>query len=131
MTELKCSGCKRIFTRDGINPKAKQLYKSCQTCRARNANWKQVIFGKNNNDTAVADNASLSLSETESNATDQTLPPEVDHASTSPEVEADKVTAEPQMTLNQKVNNILNALADTSKDIKKYNSWPRSEYMAI
>ena len=120
MTEVKCSGCKKN-TCDGINPNTKQLYKSCQICRARNANWKQVIFGKNNNDTAVADNASLSLSETESNATYQTLPPEVDHVSTSPEREVNTLqTAEPQitLTLNSKINNVLNALVDTSKDIK-------------
>ena len=124
MTEVMCSGCKKIFACDSINPKTKQLYQSCHTCRFRNTNWKQAVFGKTNNGTAAADNASLSLSETESNATDQTLPPEVDHVSTPPEVEVDKVTtshvAESQitLTLNQKINNVLNALVDTSNDIK-------------
>ena len=80
MTEVRCSGCKNIFACDGINPKTKKPYKSRLTCRARNTNWKQLLFGKSNNDTSAADNdASLSLSETESNATDQALPPEIDH----------------------------------------------------
>jgi hypothetical protein len=80
----------KIFTCDGINPKTKQLYKSCPTCRARNANWKHVIFGKNSNDTAAADNASSS--ETESNATEQTIPPEVDAVTIPHQVEVVQVT---------------------------------------
>ena len=111
---------KNTFTCDGINPKTKQLYKSCQICRARNSNWKQVIFGKNNNDTAAADN--VSSSETESNATEQTIPPEVDEVTIPRQVEVDQVTTsretEPQMTSNQRINNILNAMTDKSKDIK-------------
>ena len=77
-------------TRDGINPKTKQLYKSCQICRARNANWKQYIFGKNNDDTAVAGN--VSSSETESNPTEQTIPPEVDEVTIPHQVEVDQVS---------------------------------------
>jgi len=135
MAVVKCSGCKKKITCDEINPKTKQLYKSCQHCRTRNnTNWKQIVFGKNNNDTASADNAS---SESDSNATDQTLQSELDDKVASPrEVEHhteqtlqpeldDKVASPrevehqmPQMTLNQKINNILSALSDTSKDIK-------------
>jgi hypothetical protein len=134
MTQVQCSGCKNYLH--------VTVYTSCLTYRAPNTNWKQVVFGKSNNDTSVADIASLSLSETDSNAMDQALPPEVDHrtdqtiqpeaheATTShvpdqtipPEVnEATTSHARgPQitLTLNQKIDNMLNALADTSKDIK-------------
>ena len=115
MAEVKCGACKKLFTCDEINPRTQQLYKTCQTCRKRHSNtnqdWKAVVFGNQ-----PADNVS---SDTESNATEHTLSPE-ETAPRQADVEqveqAEQV--EPQMTLNQKINNILNTLNDTSKDIK-------------
>ena len=48
MSEVKCGACKKFFTCHGVNPRTKQLYKTCQTCRKRNTNsnqyWKAIVY---------------------------------------------------------------------------------------
>lgn len=113
MAEATCRSCKKLFPSDEINHTTAAKPKTGQSCRKHRCQpyWKAVVFGNQ-----LADNVS---SDTESNATEQTLSPE-ETAPRQADVEqveqAEQV--EPQMAVKQKINNILNILNDTSKDIK-------------
>ena len=123
MAEVKCAACEKMFTCDEVNSRTKQLYKTCHTCRKRNSktDWKSIVFGKQaaNDNTASVGKAS---SDTESNATEQTISPEVEQVEQVEQEQVEQVTTthavEPQMTLNQKISHLLTVFNDTSKDIK-------------
>ena len=92
-----------------------------------NQDWTAIVFGTQpaNDNAAPTDNVS---SDTESNATEQTLSPEVNEVTAPHQVEVqpqhveveqvEQSEVEPQLTLNQKIDNLLTVFNDTSKDIR-------------